>query len=166
MHRLADHNEDYAPFQIDWVGVQAKQLQREGSLCGCPEPPGNWRYPLLGLQVSRRLFWASLRTSLRAFWPSMSPTLSHWMWHLTRRTIVSGILTKQKKYRVHISISFSRNKYFGTFLSVWSIANLKVAASYRPLDYGQFSAVWQDASWRICTGNIGNPWQSNIKYIM
>ena len=28
MHRLADHNEDYAPFQIDWVGVQAKQLQR------------------------------------------------------------------------------------------------------------------------------------------
>ena len=38
MHRLAD-NEDYAPFQIDWVGVQAKQLQCEGSLCGClPEP--------------------------------------------------------------------------------------------------------------------------------
>ena len=54
MHRLADHNEDYAPFQIDWVGVQAKQLQREGSLCGCPEPPGNWRDPLLGLQVLRR----------------------------------------------------------------------------------------------------------------
>ena len=40
MHRLADHNEDYAPFQIYWVGVQAKQLQREGSLCGCPEPLG------------------------------------------------------------------------------------------------------------------------------
>ena len=56
MHRLADHNEDYAPFQIDWVGVQAKQLQREGSLCGCPEPPGNWRNPLLWLQVPRR-FW-------------------------------------------------------------------------------------------------------------
>ena len=49
MHRLADHNEDYAPFQIDWVGVQAKQLQREGSVCGFPEPPGDWRNPLLGL---------------------------------------------------------------------------------------------------------------------
>ena len=28
-------------------------------------------------------------------------------------------------------------------LSVWSIPNLKVAAGYRPLDYGQFLAVWQ-----------------------
>ena len=39
--------------------------------------------------------------------------------------------------------SLIRNKYFGTSLSVWSIANLKVAASYRTIDYGEFSAVWQ-----------------------
>ena len=38
MLRLADYNEDYHPSRLDWVGVQAKQLQREGSLCGCPEP--------------------------------------------------------------------------------------------------------------------------------
>ena len=54
MLRLADYNEDYHPSRLDWVLVQAKQLQREGSLCGCPEPPGNWRYPLLGLKVLRR----------------------------------------------------------------------------------------------------------------
>ena len=32
MHRLADDNEDNAPFQIDPLGVQAKQLH-------CTEPP-------------------------------------------------------------------------------------------------------------------------------
>ena len=55
MHRLADHNEDYALFQTNWVGVQAKQLQREGSLCGCPEPLviGETLDSLLGLQVLR-----------------------------------------------------------------------------------------------------------------
>ena len=33
MHRLADDNEDNAPFQIDPLGVQAKQLHR------VPVPP-------------------------------------------------------------------------------------------------------------------------------
>ena len=44
MHRLPDDNEDYAPFQIDYLdlGVQAKQLQRIRRL---PEPPVDWRYP-------------------------------------------------------------------------------------------------------------------------
>ena len=41
MHRLADDNEDYATFQIDWVGVQAKQLH-------CTEPPVDWRALSLG----------------------------------------------------------------------------------------------------------------------
>ena len=70
MHRLADHNEDYAPFQIDWVGVQAKQLQREGNRL--PEPPVGWRNPLLWLQAPRP-FRASPRTSLKSHWPSRSP---------------------------------------------------------------------------------------------
>ena len=52
MLRLADYNEDYHPSRLDWVGVQAKQLQRKGSLCGCPEPLviGDTLDPLLVLQ--------------------------------------------------------------------------------------------------------------------
>ena len=43
MHRLADDNEDNAPFQIDYLdlGVQAKQLHRT-------EPPVDWRALSLG----------------------------------------------------------------------------------------------------------------------
>ena len=43
MHRLADDNEDNAPFQIDYLdlGVQAKQLH-------CTEPPVDWRALSLG----------------------------------------------------------------------------------------------------------------------
>ena len=38
MHRLADDNEDNAPFQIDYLdlGVQAKQLQRVLAAYQCP----------------------------------------------------------------------------------------------------------------------------------
>ena len=38
MHRLADDNEDNAPFQIDYLdlGVQAKQLQRVPAAYQCP----------------------------------------------------------------------------------------------------------------------------------
>ena len=38
MHRLADDNEDNAPFQIDYLdlGVQAKQLQRVPASYQCP----------------------------------------------------------------------------------------------------------------------------------
>ena len=38
MHRLADDNEDNAPFQIDYLdlGVQAKQLQHVPAAYQCP----------------------------------------------------------------------------------------------------------------------------------
>ena len=49
MHRLADDNEDNAPFQIDYLdlGVQAKQLHRT-------EPPVDWRALSLGVCILLR----------------------------------------------------------------------------------------------------------------
>ena len=46
MHRLADDNEDNAPFQINYLdlGVQAKQFHRT-------EPSGDWRALSLGVCI-------------------------------------------------------------------------------------------------------------------
>ena len=39
LHRLADHKEDYAPFQINWVGVQASRYTAQSPLL-TEEPSG------------------------------------------------------------------------------------------------------------------------------
>ena len=54
MHRLADDNEDNAPFQIDPLGVQAKQVHR------LPEPLADGR--------TLRLLHLVLRDSAQEFY--------------------------------------------------------------------------------------------------
>ena len=40
MHRLADHNEDYAPFQIDWGGSKPNSYNAKAVFVAAQSPLG------------------------------------------------------------------------------------------------------------------------------
>ena len=106
MLRLADYKEDYHPSRLDWVLVQAKQLQREGSLCGCPEPLVIVEIPLtLSLGYSSEAFRAS-SGPLEGIVALLESTLESQgdIARENQRLRVTRI--KQKKLREHLSLFF------------------------------------------------------------
>ena len=117
MHRLVDDNEDNTPFQIYLdLGYEPNSYSAYQPLTRAPcwlEIP-----PLLWLQALG-LFRASPKTYFKSHWPSRSPPPDLSEVLLAQEDDRPRVPDRAEAMRLPIYL-LSRNKYFGTFYSVWS----------------------------------------------